>query len=86
MLVIFEVYLASEDQASTILSPETLESTKAQILTPDEATKIGVQGVPKETTHPLRLLVAAAKDMNFLSSQLEGNLGVVGFRVHQIDV
>ena len=46
MMVVFEVYVAPGADPASILSAETARETKAQVMTMDEAKKVGFSGLP----------------------------------------
>lgn len=87
MLVLFEVYVASGTEHEDLLSQEVLDATAAQVMTPDEASKLGFQGLESIAVPPnmaLRLVIVAAKDKTFISSRLEANPTVGNYRAHEI--
>jgi hypothetical protein len=84
MMVVFEVFLTKGK--SLALSPEMLRDTQAQVMTLDEARKVGFQGVPDPPEgREVRLVAIAKRDAGWLQQALEGNPDVENFRVHDVD-
>lgn len=86
MMVVFEVFLAPGADASGILSEETIRSTHAQIMTLEEAKKVGFGGLPEPPPgKELRLIAVAKRDASWIHRALETSESVGGFRMHEID-
>ncbi len=86
MMSVFEVHLAPGATASEILSEETLRSTQAQIMTLDEAKKVGFGGLPDPPPgKQVRLIAVARRDASWIHRALETSEAVGGFRVHEVD-
>jgi hypothetical protein len=86
MLAVFEVYLAPGSDASDILSAETIRSTQAQVMTLDEAKKVGFAGLPAPPPgKDVRLIAVAKRDAPWIHRALETSEAVGGFRMHEVD-
>ena len=87
MLAVFEVYLAPNAEASELLSAETIRSTQAQVMTLDEAKKVGFGGLPEPPPGKNVVLVAVARrDAPWIHRALERSEAAGGFRMHEVDV
>lgn len=86
MLLVFEVHLAPGCDGGAILSEEALASTRAQIMTLEEAAAVGFSGFSptSEGAARVRLIAAADRDRGFIASALERSHEVTGFRVHEV--
>lgn len=86
MMAVFEVYLVPGADAADLLSAETLKSTQAQIMTLDEAKKVGFAGLPEPPPgKDVRLIAVARRDAPWIHRALETSEAVGGFRVHEVD-
>lgn len=86
MLAVFEVYLVPGSDAAELLSEETKRSTSAQIMTLDEAKKVGFSGLPAPPPgKDVRLIAVARRDAPWIHRALETSEIVGGFRVHEVD-
>lgn len=86
MLTVFEVHLAPGADAGDILSGETIKSTQAQIMTLEDARKVGFGGLPPAPPgKEVRLIAVARRDAPWIHRQLETSEAVGGFRVHEVD-
>jgi hypothetical protein len=86
MLAVFEVYLAPGADATNLLSAETIRSTSAQVMTLDEARKVGFAGMPDPPPgKEVRLIAVAKRDASWIHRALETSEVVGGFRVHEVD-
>jgi hypothetical protein len=85
MMVVFEVHMAPGSDPSGILSAETLRETQAQVMTLEEAKKVGFAGLPEPPADRVVGLIAVAKrDAQWVQRALETNEAVGGFRVHEV--
>jgi hypothetical protein len=85
MMVVFEVHMAPGSDPGGILSAETLRETQAQVMTLDEAKKVGFGGLPEPPPDRLvRLIAVAKRDAQWIQRALEINEAVGGFRVHEV--
>ena len=88
MLLVFEVHLAPGCDGGGILSDEALASTRAQIMTLEEAAAVGFAGSllqqGPQGADRVRLIAVADRDRGFISSALERSHEVSGFRVHEV--
>jgi hypothetical protein len=85
MMVVFEVYLSAGADAARLLSDEALASTQAQIMTRDEATAVGFQGLPAPAGDNVRYIAVARRDAPWIQRTLEGDNRVMKYRVHEVD-
>lgn len=84
-MVVFEVYLVPGADADGILSAETLRSTQAQIMTLDEARKVGFGGLPEPPPgKEVRLVALAKRDASWIHRALETSEAVASFRMHEV--
>lgn len=84
-MAVFEVYLARGKSADDLLSAEILRETQAQIMTLDEAEKVGFRGLqPVADAGELRLIAVTRRDAPWVHRSLEQNEAVASFRVHDV--
>ncbi|MFT3766685.1 MAG: hypothetical protein QM820_14395 [Minicystis sp.] len=85
MMVVFEVYLAPGADPATLLSKETLRETNAQVMTLDDARKVGFAGLPEPPKGvEVRLIAVAKRDASWIQRSLESNDAAGQFRVHEV--
>jgi hypothetical protein len=84
MLIVFEVHVAPGSDPGTLLTEEAMRDTKAQVMTVEEARKVGFQGVPDPGTHEVRFIAVARPDARWIQRALESNDGVAGFKMHEV--
>jgi hypothetical protein len=85
MMAVFEVYLVKGKGQDDLLTPEVLRETKAQIMTIDEAEKVGFRGIePVAGAGEVRLIAVVRRDAPWIHRTLEGNEAVASFRVHEV--
>jgi hypothetical protein len=85
MMAVFEVYLARGKSGDDLLSAEVLRETQAQIMTVEEAEKVGFQGIqPVEGAGEIRLIAVTSRDAPWVHRSLEQNEAVASFRVHEV--
>lgn len=84
MHTVFEVHLAPNRSGDDFLSDETLEETNAQVMTTEQASALGFQGIPDDPN--VRLVVVMHRDRKFMAGALERAHDVVGFRAHEIEL
>jgi hypothetical protein len=86
MMVLFEVFLAPGADPSTLLTQETLRETNAQVMSIDDARKVGFQGVPDPPPgKEVRLVAVTKRDAPWIHRVLETNAAVGAFRTYEID-
>ena len=85
MMVVFEVFVAPGADPNTLLSEETKRETMAQVMTLDEARKVGFSGLPESPGKVVRLIAVAKRDAPWIHRALETNDAVGTFRVHEVD-
>lgn len=85
MLVVFEVYFAPGSDPDSLLTEETQRETQAQLMTPEDAAKVGFTGM---TAAPdgleSRLIAVASKDQRWIQRVLEASDAVARFKVHDV--
>lgn len=82
---LFEVFLVEGRDASELLSADVLETTGAQIFTPEEAAFVGLEGIPADPEGRPRAFVACKpSDQQFIASRLESHAAVGGFKLHEL--
>lgn len=84
-MVVFEVFLAPGADPSQLLSAETKRETQAQIMTLDEARKVGFGGLPDPGDKVVRLIAVAKRDAPWIHRAMETNEAVATFRIHEVD-
>ena len=86
MMVVYEVFLAPGADPAHLLSKETQRETQAQVMTMDEARKVGFAGLPDPPAgKEVRLIAVAKRDAPWIHRALETNEAVGTFRVHDVD-
>lgn len=86
MMVVFEVFLAPGADASQLLTAETTRETGAQVMTLNQARKVGFAGLPEPPPGvDVRLVAVAKRDAPWIHRTLETNEGVASFKVHDVD-
>ena len=87
MHVMFEVILAPGASAKGLLSQETIEDTKAQVMTRAEAEKVGFQGIRDEPQgRDRRFIVVVRSDQRRIQNRLDALPEVTGYEVHDFDL
>lgn len=85
-MVVFEVHVAPGSDPSRLLSEETKRETQAQVMTYDEASKVGFNGLPAAPSdHEVRLIAVAKRDAAWVQRALETNEAVGQFRMFDVD-
>jgi hypothetical protein len=85
MMVVFEVHVVPGADPGSILTAETLRETGAQVMTYDEATKVGIVGLPPPPAdHVVRYVALAKRDAPWIYRSMESNDAVGGFNVHEV--
>ena len=85
MLMVFEVFVAPGSDPGSILTPQIIRETSAQVMTPDEARKVGFAGLPDRPGKEVRLVAVAKRDAPWIHRALESNEAVAAFQVHEVD-
>jgi hypothetical protein len=86
MLHLFEVFVAPGADPNALISENTKKETHAQIMTADEAAKVGFGGIKVDPSGPVvRFIAVNARDSRWIQRALEDNDAVGSFRVHEID-
>ena len=87
MHVLYEAYLAPGASGEGLLSEETVRDTQAQLMTVQDAEKVGFQNEPEDAAGRERLLIVVGKiDERRIQNVLEADPRVAAFRVHLIDL
>ena len=86
MIVVFEVYLDSLADPNTLLSDEMKSETQAQIMSAEEARKVGFSGFQDNPDKGvLRLIAVDPKDQRFVQAAIERSGSVRGYDVHHVE-
>jgi hypothetical protein len=85
MHVMIEVHLAPGASGEGIFTQETLDDTQAQIMTREEASKLGFAGLPEAPEDALFIVVTKSDERRILNV-LEMSPLAVQFRVHDVDL
>ena len=86
MLHLFEVHVAPGSDPGELISEETKEETNAQVMTADEAAKVGFAGIPAPAGDvEVRFIAVRARDSRWIQRALEANNAVARFKIHEID-
>jgi len=85
MMVVFEVFLAPGADPETLLTAETLKETKAQVMTVEDARKVGFAGLPDYGEKVVRLIAVNKSNAQWIQRSLESNDGVSKFSVNDVD-
>jgi hypothetical protein len=85
MMVIFEVFLAPDADPESLLTEEQRRETQAQVMTPDEAQKVGFANIPASPGKEVCLIAVAKRDAGWIHRSLEANDAVGSFRIHDVD-
>lgn len=84
MLHIFEIFIEPGTDIEAILSDETKRETHAQMMTVDQAIKVGLKGIAADG--PERAVIAVnARDGRWIQRVLEASAVVASFRVMESD-
>jgi hypothetical protein len=85
MMVVFEVFLVPGADPSALLSESLQKETSAQVMTLEEARKVGFAGLPDPGDKEVRLIAVIKRDAPWIHRMLETNEVVAGFKVHDVD-
>ncbi len=85
MMVVFEVYVAPGADPADLLSAEILKATQAQVMTREQAEKVGFAGLPEAPPGlEMRLVAVAKRDSEWIRRTFENSETVGRFRVHEV--
>ena len=85
LMVVFEVFIAPGANAAALTGLEAVRSTNAQILTLDEARKVGFAGLPESAPGTVVVLIAVAKGgERQIFQALDTSEVVSAFRMHDV--
>lgn len=83
---VFEVVLVPGHDAGELISPEVQRETNAQVMTLDDARKVGFAGLPDRGDGALvRLIAVADRDAPWIHRVLETSEIVATFQTHHVD-
>jgi hypothetical protein len=85
MMVVFEVFLAPGADPETLLTEETKRSTKAQVMTVEDARNVGFAGLPDYGDKVVRLIAVGKVDSAWIHRALETSSAVARFSVNDVD-
>ena len=87
MLCLFEIFLAPGPRESDqLLSDEIMETTQAQIMTPEQAEAVGFHGIPEDPQGRKRVIIAVApRDARLIHTRLEASAAVGAYRMHEVE-
>lgn len=86
MMIVFEVHIAPGSDPAYILTGETLKDTGAQVMTREEAEKVGFFGLPElPTDHEVRYVAVAKRDERRVHSAIETSPAVGAFRKFEVE-
>jgi hypothetical protein len=85
MMVVFEVFVAPGADPETLLTEETKRSTKAQVMTPEDARLVGFAGLPDYGDKVVRLIAVGKSDAPWIHRALETSDVVARFSVNDVD-
>ena len=85
MMVVFEVFLAPGADPETLLTEETKRSTKAQVMTVEDARKVGFAGLPDYGDKVVRLIAVNKSDAPWIHRALETSGAVGRFSINDVD-
>jgi hypothetical protein len=86
MLVLFDVLLAPGADASALRSDEVKRGTHAQGKARDEATRVGIGGLPDATGRDVRCIAVARRGSAGIHRRRESSEIVGGFHVQEIEL
>lgn len=85
-MVLFQIFVAPGSDPGSLFTADTLRETQAQVMTVDEARKVGFQGVPDPPPGvEVRLVAVAKRDAPWIHRALETNEAVAKFSMFDID-
>jgi hypothetical protein len=85
MMVVFEVFVAPGASPDGLISVEMSRDTGAQVMTIDQARKVGFSGIEVPEGREVRLIAVGKRDAPWIHRSLETNEAVASFRVHEVD-
>ena len=85
MMVVFVVFVAPGADPDTLFSEETLNETAAQVMTVEDARKVGFAGLPDYGDKVVRLVAVAKRDAPWIQRALESSPVVARFSVNDVD-
>lgn len=86
MLTVFEVVVTPGENPSEILSASVVEQTMAQVMTPEDALKLGFHGLrPDPKGRQVRIVAVARRDARWVARELDNSTAVAGYTPHEVD-
>lgn len=83
MLIVFELHVMPDFDASAFLSDEARRETEARVLTREEAERAGLSGLP-EVSGDVRYVLVNARHRRWIERAIEAYPHVTGFDVYDI--
>lgn len=84
MLTVLEVHIVPDSSTDDLLSDEVKRDTHAQVMTVEDAKKVGFAGLP-DMGPDVRLIAVNKRDAGWINKVLEASPIVAAFNVHHID-
>ena len=83
----FQVFLAPGHPGEELLTPQTVDDTMAQVMTPEEAAAVGFSGLPEAPEGvQQRFIIVGQSDRRRIMQALEHSPQVAKFAVHEISL
>ena len=87
MHTLFELYLAPGHHGEGLITQETLDDTQAQVMTREQAEKVGFSGLPAGPEGIKQLWIVVGKiDERRIMNHLEASPQVAKFTIHAVDI
>lgn len=83
-VIVFEVHITPGSGDQDLLSDEIRQETHAQVMTVEEATAIGFDGLPDDPN--LRLIAVTREHVKWIEKALERAPNVRAYQPHEIDM
>lgn len=86
MMVVFVIFLAPGSDPDTLLTAEMKSDTGAQVMTLDDARKVGFSGLPPGPEGvEVRLIAVRGSDAAWVQRRLESHEAVSAFQKHDVE-
>jgi hypothetical protein len=86
MHVMFEVLLVPGALVENLLSAETLDDTRARLMTRAQVDATGFVGLADDDGDHRHFVIVRHRDQNRIQNALDAHTDVRGFRVHAFDL
>ena len=83
-VIVFEVHITPGSGDQDLLSDEIRRETQAQVITAEEASAIGFEGLPDDPN--LRLVAVTREHAKWIEKALERAPNVRAYQPHEIDM